>query len=58
MKIVISQPRYLPTLNYLIRLYFSDCFVLLDNVQRQARGYENRNKLLMPSAKWLSISIS
>ncbi|NHI01615.1 WbqC family protein [Oceanimonas sp. MB9] len=57
MNIVISQPRYLPAINYLQRLYFSDFFILLDNVQRQSRGYENRNKLLTPTTKWLSIPI-
>jgi hypothetical protein len=57
MLIVVSQPRYLPSVNYLQRLYFSDVFVLLDNVQRQSRGFENRNKLLTPDLKWLSIPI-
>lgn len=58
MKIVISQPRYLPALNYLQRLYFSDLFVFLDNVQRQYRGWENRNKLLINhNEKWLTVPI-
>jgi hypothetical protein len=57
MKVVISQPRYLPAINYLTRLYFSDIFILLDNVQRQARGFENRNKLFLPNLSWLSIPI-
>lgn len=57
MNIVISQPRYLPAINYLQRLFFADCFVLLDNVQRQSRGFENRNKLFIPSLKWLSIPV-
>lgn len=58
MKIVISQPRYLPALNYLQRLYFADQFVVLDIVQRQARGWENRNKLLLPQPTWLTIPVS
>jgi hypothetical protein len=54
--IVISQPRYLPALTYLQRLYFSDTFVILDNVQRQKRGFENRNKVLVEGkTKWLTI---
>lgn len=57
MKLVISQPRYLPAINYLSRLYFSDNFVLLDNVQRQPRGFENRNKLLFSKPDWLTIPI-
>jgi len=55
--IVISQPRYLPALNYLHRLVFADIFIVLDNVQRQARGWENRNKLLLNDPKWLTIPI-
>ena len=58
MKVVISQPRYLPALNYLQRLFFSDNFVVLDVVQRQARGWENRNKLLIPSPSWLTVPVS
>lgn len=58
MKIIISQPRYLPALNYINRLAKADTFILLDTVQRQARGWENRNKLLCDgSAKWLTIPI-
>jgi len=53
---VISQPRYLPALTYLQRLHFAETFVLLDNVQRQKRGFENRNRVLVnASPKWLTI---
>ena len=55
---VISQPRYLPALNYLQRLYFADIFVIFDVVQREVRGFENRNKLLLPKPKWLTIPVS
>lgn len=58
MKTVISQPRYLPALNYLQRLYFADKFVILDVVQRQSRGWENRNKLLLPEPSWLTVPVS
>lgn len=58
MKLFISQPRYIPALNYLNRLNKADVFVLLDTVQRQPRGWENRNKLLVNgSEKWLTIPI-
>lgn len=58
MKIIVSQPRYLPALNYINRLANADKFILLDTVQRQARGWENRNKLLCNgNGKWLSIPI-
>lgn len=58
MKAVISQPRYLPALNYLQRLFFADQFVILDVVQRQARGWENRNKLLLPEPTWLTVPVA
>jgi hypothetical protein len=57
MRIMISQPRYLPTINYLRRILSSDLFIILDNVQRQSRGYENRNKLFIPDLRWLTIPI-
>ena len=55
--ISISQPRYLPALNYIQRMVHSDIFILLESVQRQARAWENRNKLLIPDEKWLTIPI-
>jgi len=58
MKVVISQPRYLPVISYVQRLAFADRFILLDNVKRQYAGWENRNKLLLPKPKWLTIPIS
>lgn len=58
MRIVISQPRYLPALNYIQRMAFADKFVILDVVQRQARGWENRNKLLLPNPTWLTIPVA
>ncbi len=59
MKVLISQPRYLPAINYLQRLYFADLFVFLNNVQRQARGWENRNKILIDgNEKWITIPVS
>ncbi len=55
--VTISQPRYLPALNYMQRICFSDTFVVFDIVQRQSRAFENRNKLLLPDPRWLSIPI-
>ncbi|MBS3097429.1 WbqC family protein [Candidatus Woesearchaeota archaeon] len=58
-RVIISQPRYLPAINYLQRLYFADLFVFLDNVQRQSRGWENRNKILINwKERWLTIPVS
>jgi hypothetical protein len=58
MKIAISQPRYLPALNYLQRIVASDKFVLLDDVQHQSRAFEHRNKVRdNKKSRWLSIPI-
>lgn len=57
--IMISQPRYLPAINYIQRIYHTDLFVILDDVQRQGRGIENRNKILMNhSERWLTMPVT
>ncbi len=57
--VVISQPRYLPVVNYLQRLKNADLFVFLDNVQRQYLGVENRNRILVNGKrKWLTVPVS
>lgn len=57
-KIAISQPRYLPSCNYIERMVISDVFVVLDNVQHQKRAYEHRNKIKTNHGEhWLSIPI-
>jgi hypothetical protein len=59
MKVVISQPRYLPAINYLQRLRFANLFIVLDTVQRQSRGWENRNQILSDGKRrWLTVPIS
>lgn len=56
MRGMISQPRYLPTFNYLQRIYQSDIFVVLDDVQHQRRCVEHRNKIIYnDEIMWLSI---
>lgn len=55
---VISQPRYLPSLNYIHRMMVSDHFIFLDSVQYSQRDYENRNKIpIANEAKWLSVPV-
>ena len=56
--IAISQPRFLPAINYLQRIYFSDEFIILDNVQHQRRAYEHRNKIACGNRiEWASLQI-
>lgn len=45
MKVVISQPRFLPSNNYMERFNFSDCFVYLDTAKFSPRDWENRNRI-------------
>ena len=62
-RIAISQPRYLPAINYLQRIYHSDKFILLDDCQHQRRAFEHRNKIVRPRGslqrveQWLSLQI-
>ena len=59
MKIAISQPRYLPALNYLQRIELVDAFVLLDTVQYTPRDWENRNRIRTWNGnQWLSVPIA
>jgi len=57
--VVISQPRYLPALNYLARMAMADIFVLLDTVQYTPRDWENRNKIVLnnKSPSWLTVPV-
>lgn len=59
MKVAISQPRYLPALNYLQRIQIADIFVILDNVQHQRRAFEHRNKIKSPNGDgvWCSMHL-
>lgn len=59
MNTVISQPRYIPALNYISRLCYTDLFVVFDTVQRQPREPHNRNRLLCNGEpKWVTIPIN
>lgn len=55
-KVFISQPRYLPIVPYLKRIAESDLFIVLDDTQRSARKFENRN--ILSDGKYITIPIS
>ena len=56
--IAISQPRFLPAINYLQRIYHVDQFVILDNVQHQKQGFEHRNKIANgDKVEWASLQV-
>lgn len=55
---MISQPRYLPAVNYLQRIYNSEYFVVLDTVQHNKQDFEHRNKVAGDcKPHWLSLSL-
>lgn len=41
--VMISQPRYLPSMSFMRRINEANVYVIMDNVQRTERGFENRN---------------
>jgi hypothetical protein len=45
MLVSIHQPHYLPWLRYVQKIARSDVFVVLDDVQYEKNGFQNRNKI-------------
>jgi hypothetical protein len=60
-KTVIHQPDFLSYLGFFHRLLYSDCFVLLDNVQfvsGTSRSWMNRDKIKTKDGeKWLTVAV-
>lgn len=57
--IAIHQPQYLPWLPYFSKIFFSDCFVILDNVAFQKNGLQNRNQIKTAQGKsWLTVPVT
>jgi hypothetical protein len=48
MRVSIHQPHYLPWLRYFDKIARSDLFILLDDVQFEKNGFQNRNKIKTP----------
>lgn len=58
MKVSIHQPQYLPWLPYFTKIEESDLFILLDSVDFQKNGLQNRNQIKMPQgAHWLTVPV-
>jgi hypothetical protein len=54
----IHQPQYLPWLPYLMKVEESDLFVLLDTVDFQKNGLQNRNQIkTAQGAHWLTVPV-
>jgi hypothetical protein len=58
MTISIHQPNFVPWLGYFYKIYKSDVFVILDNVQFTKNGFTNRNRIKTPQGElWLTVPI-
>ena len=54
-KVSIHQPQYIPWPAYFDKILQSDIFVILDDVQFQKNGLQNRNQIKTPQGKaWLT----
>ncbi|MFC2087476.1 WbqC family protein [Bacteroidota bacterium] len=58
MTVAIHQPNFIPWIGYFYKIFNSDIFVLLDDVQYTKNSYINRNKIKTPQgAQWLTIPV-
>lgn len=59
MIIAAHQPQYLPWLGYFHKIYKSEAFVFLDNVQYEEREYQNRNRIRTKEGWiWLTVPVA
>jgi len=58
MTLSAHQPQYLPWLGYFHKIYSSEIFVFLDNVQYKKREYQNRNRIrTRDNSIWLTVPV-
>ncbi len=58
MKVGIHQPQYLPWLPYFIKVAKCDIFIILDNVDFQKNGLQNRNQIKTDKGyQWLTVPV-
>jgi hypothetical protein len=59
MIISIHQPQYFPWLPYLMKIAESDVFIILDSVDFQKNGLQNRNQIkTAQGACWLTVPVN
>jgi len=59
MRVAIHQSQYLPWPPYFKKMIAADCFVLMDSVQFQKNGMQNRNQVRNKQGTfWLTIPVS
>lgn len=55
----IHQPQYIPWIPYFMKVEESDLFILLDSVDFQKNGLQNRNQIkTSQGAQWLTVPVS
>lgn len=59
MLVGIHQPHYLPWLRYIEKIARSDVFIILDDVQYEKNGFQNRNRIKTPQGwSYLTVPIA
>jgi hypothetical protein len=58
MNVSIHQPQYLPWLPYFLKIEQCDVFIILDSVDFQKNGLQNRNQIkTAQGAQWLTVPV-
>jgi len=58
MTVGIHQPNFLPWIGYFYKIYKSDVFVILDDVQYTKNSFINRNRIKSPAGEqWLTMPV-
>ena len=58
MVVAVHQPHYLPWLGYFEKMDQADVFVVLDTVQFEKNGWQNRNKIKTAQGwQWLTVPV-
>jgi WbqC-like protein family len=56
--VAIHQPHYMPWLGYVAKWAAADVFVLLDTVQYEKNGWQNRNRIKTSAGpRWLTVPV-
>ena len=54
----IHQPNFLPWMGFFYKIFHSDVYVILDNVQYSKNSYINRNRIKTPSGPaWITVPV-
>jgi WbqC-like protein family len=57
-KVAIHQPQYLPWLGYVAKWAAADLLIVLDTVQYEKNGWQNRNRIKTAGgARWLTVPV-